>query len=401
MNNIQRLEIINLNCALERNVSKKMNKEKSNKKFMLLSFFGILFVVSGHCFDGLNLMSDYFPYYSFHMPLFLFISGYFYNPQNENTWYDVWKFICKKIKKIIIPFFIWNLFYGVIVTLLRNGNVIQFGNDINIMNLLVWPWVRMPQYGLNLPAWFLLTLFIVIVVYLLFRKLLNKHINEYILTLFFIALGFISVGLVRKEYNPYLMQVFRVMFAMQFYHIGYMYKIKFEKYDKVNSVVWLVSLTLINVVLIKIFNNIVYNMQNMQFSNIFVPFITSMTGILFWTRISEIFQDALGKSKIINYISSNTFSIMMHHMFWIFLFNFIISIFSTKFNLTGFDMQKFRSTVYYCYTPGCYQLRIVYIMLGIFAPISAKFFYDKFLYERINKIKNIIKEKVNMTMQKS
>lgn len=50
---------------------------------MILSFLGILLVVQGHIGSPIRLANDLFPIYSFHMTLFIFISGYFYNTNNE------------------------------------------------------------------------------------------------------------------------------------------------------------------------------------------------------------------------------------------------------------------------------------------------------------------------------
>lgn len=50
---------------------------KSNKAFMLLSAFGIIFVLDSHCGAVLGF-ARLFPYDSFFMPMFVFISGYFF-----------------------------------------------------------------------------------------------------------------------------------------------------------------------------------------------------------------------------------------------------------------------------------------------------------------------------------
>ena len=63
-------------------------------------------VVLGHTGDPIRLASDIFPYYSFHMALFIFISGYFYNPQNENKLWGKNGYLLKKVKKLVIPYFI-------------------------------------------------------------------------------------------------------------------------------------------------------------------------------------------------------------------------------------------------------------------------------------------------------
>lgn len=83
---------------------------------MLLSFFGIIMVVLGHTGDPIRLASDIFPYYSFHMALFIFISGYFYNPQNENKLWGKKRISLKESKKIsnsvlYMECYIWNYCY--------------------------------------------------------------------------------------------------------------------------------------------------------------------------------------------------------------------------------------------------------------------------------------------------
>lgn len=61
----------------------KITKNKTNKKFMILSFFGIIMVVSGHTLDGnpIDLFGNFFPINSFFMPMFVFISGYFFKDE--------------------------------------------------------------------------------------------------------------------------------------------------------------------------------------------------------------------------------------------------------------------------------------------------------------------------------
>ena len=45
-------------------------KQKSNKTFMILSALGILFVVDAHAWSPLGLMTNFFPYNSFFMPIY-------------------------------------------------------------------------------------------------------------------------------------------------------------------------------------------------------------------------------------------------------------------------------------------------------------------------------------------
>ena len=115
-------------------------KEKSNKKMMILSFIGIIIVVLGHTGDTLALGSELFPYYSFHMALFIFISGFFYNTKNEERICGRKGYIIKKVKKLLIPYFIWNLIYAIILNIIKELNIVSYGEDITFESFLIRPW---------------------------------------------------------------------------------------------------------------------------------------------------------------------------------------------------------------------------------------------------------------------
>ena len=51
-------------------------KRETNIPFCLLSVLGIIFVVDGHLNHSFFDIGGLIPYYAFHMPLFVFISGY-------------------------------------------------------------------------------------------------------------------------------------------------------------------------------------------------------------------------------------------------------------------------------------------------------------------------------------
>lgn len=61
-------------------------KEKSNKQFMILSAIGIIQVVMCHLAPDVKLTGYIFPYTSFFMPMFVFISGYFYSVKKKNIY---------------------------------------------------------------------------------------------------------------------------------------------------------------------------------------------------------------------------------------------------------------------------------------------------------------------------
>ena len=59
--------------------------QKDNKAFMLLSALGILFVVDAHLGQSISFLTQIFPYDSFFMPMFAFVSGYFFQEKNVSS----------------------------------------------------------------------------------------------------------------------------------------------------------------------------------------------------------------------------------------------------------------------------------------------------------------------------
>lgn len=73
---------------------------------------GILLVVIGHVYAFNRQIVDRFFViwlYSFHMPLFFIISGMLIAYKDEK---DIWKFVKKRIKGILIPYVFFSIFFN-------------------------------------------------------------------------------------------------------------------------------------------------------------------------------------------------------------------------------------------------------------------------------------------------
>lgn len=369
-------------------------KEKTNKKMMILSCIGIILVVLGHTGNQINLAGNIFPYYSFHMVLFIFISGYFYNPNNENNLLGRNGYILKKIKKLIIPYFMWNLIYGIIVMIFKGLNIITYGESITLNSLFVKPWIFGHQYILNLASWFLLALFLVNIVYVLIRKVITKFRiwNDYVIMTILGIIAIYSIYLAKQNIGEAYIPLLRTGFFLFFYQFGYIYKTKIEGKLKINTVIYFLILLVIQLIILKLDKEISYEAVFMKFKNRFMitPIFVGITGILFWIKIAEILEPSLGKSKIINYISDNTYDIMLHHLFWTFLLNVFIWKISNIANLEGFNVERFRKTIYYSYTPGVVQAQIIYTIIAIAMPLIVRFGYEKLKNIVLNKYRKDI-----------
>ena len=63
-----------------------MSVKKRNMTFNCLQALLILMVIDDHVSSRIGLLTSIFPYDSFFMPFFVFISGYFASMQNHGGW---------------------------------------------------------------------------------------------------------------------------------------------------------------------------------------------------------------------------------------------------------------------------------------------------------------------------
>ncbi|WP_374702917.1 acyltransferase family protein [Bacillus sp. T33-2] len=147
-----------------------------------LKALGIIIVVTGH------IAGYVFPPYSFHMPLFVFIFGYFYKTSHQAR---IFNYVKKKFKDLVIPYYKWNLFYGILVFILTSINLITFGQSLSFHSFFVESWLSGHQYLFNLAAWFVLSLFLIQIIYILSGALLNKFgiSNEFLLMGIYLVIG--------------------------------------------------------------------------------------------------------------------------------------------------------------------------------------------------------------------
>lgn len=373
-------------------------KIKTNEQFMILSAIGIIIVVICHLSGEIFRFVKIFPF----ITLFVFISGYFYKEQNEEK---ILHYIFYKFKKLMIPFFIINLVYGIIVNVLKHFDIINYGANITLYTMFVQPFINNSQYIFNFPAYFVPTIFLTNTCYAIIHKITRKIkiLKEELLLDIFIILHILSIYFQSNatDYNFNVIWL-RIMFFLPFFQFGYLYKKKWQKYDdKIPTIPYLFMLIGINFAFFKLLGNLNYDMHefaDFQSKYLFIPLITSIVGILFYTRIARVLGKWLGKNRIVNYISNNTFAIMTHHLFVSFLISFILYEINLNVEpLPYFDIERFRTGWIYIYETPTHNIlfQLAYAILGIAGALVIQYIYD-IIKIKILKITNYYKKEFNI-----
>lgn len=363
-----------------------MPMKQRNKQMDVLLCLGIVLVILGHV--GANSwktkLFDWFVIYSFHMPLFFFISGYFYRPEREK---EYGKSVLRMVEKFVVPYYAWNLVYAVIAFALKDAELVRFNLDKSILNFIITPWTTGDQYQLNSPAWFLLTLFLVELAYITLHKFFAfiKIKNEYVLFIPFLAMGIAGGGMmVHGVVAGGKLVLAKMLFGIAFYHLGHLYSTNLEKADKLNNVAYFSILFVIQYFLMVKTDGFPYiSMWNGSITtmgqNVFLPMAVALTGIAFMLRVSRILTPSLGDSKIVKKLSMSTKTIMIHHYAVIVFFNVALSLIHEHlFKLPYFD-EKWVSVLYKYPGPHNHveMFCLVYIILCLAAPIGGNMIFRK------------------------
>ena len=358
-------------------------------RFKILYAIGMIMVVASHASGGgITALSDWFPYHGVHLALFMFCSGYFYKSSAED---NVSKYILKKIQVLIVPFYIYNVVYGLIVQFLRTKGF-EMGGDFNLQNLTIAPITSGHQFVYNMGGWFLVPLFMVEIYNVLLHKLIKriyKNTTEWAFGALEIFAGILGNQLACMGYrqNWWLVLV-RMLYFAPFYELGILYRSKLETIDKKIPSFWYFA------VLFAAQLAIIYHYGKVpsyipSWCGDFVegpimPIVIGVLGIALWLRIANLLEPVIGRSKWINAIADSTYSIMMNQFLGFMIVKTgyaLLSKIGSRFS--DFDFVSYKTDIWWFYTPkGITQTLIVYVVAGLVFPI--------FVQKAIDQVKQIL-----------
>lgn len=263
----------------------------------ILKGIGILLVIWGH--SSLFLFNEI---YSFHMPLFFFLSGCFFNVNAT-----VSTFVKKKFKQLLIPYAI---FFS--LSCLFYIFLLWFSHRLNIesLNMLkgIFP---INNEIINTPLWFLYALFWMSIIYYGIRKLSNNNL--------FILLICISLHLIEylfKINNIELpMYIGRSLRELVYMHLGYWCYNIYSSSDIIKRS--LGKKAKISILTLGIFI-LLYN-SKILFSGIYSSFfeiLIAMAGILFSIHLTSFFTLKTTPliHKSLNYLGTHTLCLFALHL---------------------------------------------------------------------------------------
>lgn len=361
-----------------------------NAAFGILSALAIVMIVAGHAGYDILTVGGLFPYYSFHVPLFMFVSGYFYRGEEEER---PFLYLKKKARRLLLPYFIWNVIYGIIAWALRTFGSFGMGEGISLKALFLDPFLNGYQFIYNYAAWFVPVLFLVEGMNLCMRIVLKKLRLE---SEWLILIGSLAVGMavVQLAIGGHVWGLYktpgRILFLYPCFQMGQFYKKKLESRDTLGNGAYFALVLGIQVLLHLCCNGLAYSsVWCTGFANgPVIPYVTAVSGIAFWLRVAKILAPLVedGAAKVqsggerqysavtggfLQYLGRNTYAVMMHHVMAFMLVKMVLAgIAAHTGYLADFDFVRFYGDIdYYYIVKGSEAFYMLYLAAGVLLPL--------------------------------
>lgn len=337
-------------------------ENQRNEIFDIIRGIAIILVVIGHsgCPNYVrNLI------YLFHMPVFYFISGYFFYRNKE---IKIIPFIKRKLKTLYLPFLVYEfcflIFSGIIYKLHLSKDIITIDTIFQkIINIFIFK----NQFSL-LPFWFLRSLFLVNIFFLFEYFLTKKH---YINTKSLILLNIIaySIGSYFCMNGIHLpLELQREFILLFFFYLGY--------YIKINTPNIYIRVYLLIIPLIVCASFAKIDIAYSIIHNPVILLLCSICGILLLYNLSLILEKMNNKisllvKKILCICSKYSLIIFATHLLCFKIVSFaILKVYNLNINeLSTFPTIKVTNSYWW----------IIYSIVGIIIPILTKLTYNKII----------------------
>ena len=248
---------------------------------------GMLLVILGHCQMG-RIGAMHSLIYSFHMPLFFFISGVCFS--NKYTFHSL---AAKRFKQMILP----TIYFSIISTLVVDG----FG-----LHVKWWDWSKHFPFAL----WFLPVLyFSELLAWLVCNRVLNRILQ--ILSLFVLIL---TPHLLEKLSIELPYSLAAIPMATFFYLLGYKLK---EYVLKTNKHLWMLTILLAIFTIIAVrYGHVSIELASGHISPIAVAEVTALCGLSSCLCFSKGLINGGGNQRLIQiliWFGQNSLCLMLVH----------------------------------------------------------------------------------------
>jgi fucose 4-O-acetylase-like acetyltransferase len=275
----------------------------------ILKGIGILLVVFGHITPDGTVKTFI---YSFHMPLFFFVSGYVFDPYRHPQYRDFFK---KRFKSIILPFVLFYLLSHIaslIISSVLGSQPLAAANYYRpLLGLLIAnsEWTQVVN---NVPLWFLPCLFITVNILHLLRVSFQFSMTKLAVSLLIISILAFLESKYMTASLPWMLDT--ALTAVVFSGCGLIAKtiqhagLKIVPHSRASAVA--LFLAFLGVTIYCSFANGRVDMNTRHYGNYFLFYGAAISGILSCALLARVMPPI----PIISYVGMHSITILVLHL---------------------------------------------------------------------------------------
>lgn len=279
----------------------------------VLKGLGMFFVIWGHCLPNNKYRIRKY-ILSFHMPLFFFASGL---TCHKDLNLDFKTFLKKKIKSLLIPYFIINFIGIIIFGILFKVGVVEEFNLLESIIGVFYSHNKVFKAPIG-QLWFVTALFLTQILFYFINKISKNDKDIFILCLICAIIGYVNSISTYQIYGPWHIEA--VFTAVMFYFLGYIFtkNIKiYDKYTKNKLCNFILGFILFVVAVAVQYKNQAISMYVGNYGSIILFYISSLSSILGLIIFVNLF---LKKSYIFKTIGKYSIFFLCYHYSLILIF---------------------------------------------------------------------------------
>ena len=298
-----------------------MKSKKRIDYIDVLRGIGIIYMILGHINFGMSF--DHY-IHAFHMPLFFFVTGFFFNRKQLSFF----PFLKKITKQLICPYLIWGMFFLIFASTTKIG--LYTSVSTAIINLITTNNSGLPIAG---ALWYLTCFYFSQLILYFLNKYLKKEILFGLASMLIFALGILL-----HNFNITLWWSIVISFvAVGLIYFGYLIKKTklVERFTNTN-IIYTLSLFVLNYFFIMHTGYV--NMRTGSYPNLIMFFFNLLLAIVVYINISKILLHIKPLTFVttkIKYIGENSIVSLCLNQFVIVLCNYIFNYFHISSYITN------------------------------------------------------------------
>ena len=351
---------------------------KWDYELLFVQTVAILAMVLGHTGPELSIGGfTPFPYYSWHMPIFVFISGVLLSDKGTYL-----AFVKRKCMRLLLPAFgVRFALTGLALVGSRSG-LYEGGLELSLNGLLANPFMMCNAYPLSNAMWFIFQLFVLEAICGALIRIPGKQsrLAAWLFTLF-LSLGSLYAvrNVIGGEPQGILLPLCRTAFLLFFMISGHWYR-------RWHANPWAVLIAVIAVqvgYLLLTGHDITFSVHPMEMHKpafLFMPVLTPFTAAAVLLSMAKILSPHLQGNRLLAAVGGGTKYVVYFHELCLLLVNCVMMVLCHRTGsalFDGFYYDMIRAPWYVFAIGGSNWARLPYILASLILPVGSVWFVQR------------------------